>query len=147
MNLYRKTAVVAASLALAWSAPGVAQNSPFTPGDYVDVASVTIDDGHGLEYANFLSSTWKGRQEFAKKQGWISSYEILENVNARAGEPDIILVTRFHSMPGAAEDEKRADAMRAFSQQTDAQMQAASGDRAKYRHTISSQLWRELKFK
>lgn len=147
MNLYRKTAVVAASLALAWSAPGVAQNNPFTPGDYVDVASVTIDDGHGLEYANFLSSTWKARQEFAKKQGWISSYEILENVNARAGEPDIILVTRFHSMPGAAEDEKRADAMRAFSQQTDVQMQAASGDRAKYRHTISSQLWRELKFK
>lgn len=147
MNSYRKTAIVAASLALAWSMPGAAQNNPFTSGDYVDVASVTIDDGHGLEYAKFLSSTWKARQDFAKKQGWITSYEILANVNARAGEPDLILVTRFKSMPDAAETEKRADAMRAFSQQTDAQMQAASGERAKYRRTIGTQLWQELKFK
>ena len=43
MNAYRKAAVLAASLALAWSVPGMAQTDPFVPGDYVEVSSVTID--------------------------------------------------------------------------------------------------------
>ena len=147
MNAYRKAAVMAASLALAWSVPGMAQNSPFVPGDYVEVASITINDGHNLDYETFLASTWRARQEFAKKQGWIDSYEVLANVNGRAGEPDLILVTRFKSMPDSAELTRRDDAMRAYNKQTDAQMQAASGDRAKYRHRVGTQLWQEMKFK
>ena len=147
MKAYRKAAMAAASLALAWSVPGMAQNSPFVPGNYVEVSSVTVDDGHGLDYANFLASTWRTRQEFAKKQGWIDSYEVLANVNARAGEPDLILVARYKSLPDAAEQMRRDDAARAFDKQTDAQMQAASGDRAKYRHLVGTQLWQELKFK
>ena len=147
MNAYRKAAVMVASLTLAWSVPGMAQTDPFVPGDYVEVSSVTIDDGHGLEYAQFLAGQWRDRQEFAKKQGWIDGYEVLANVNARHGEPDLILVVRYKSLPDAAEQMKRDDAMRAYSKQTDAQMQAASGDRAKYRHLVGSQLWQELKFK
>ena len=147
MKAYRKAAVMAASLALAWSVPGMAQTSPFVPGDYVEVSSISVDDGHGLEYAQFLASQWRGRQDFAVKQGWIDSYEVLGNVNSRAGEPDLILVVRYKSMPSAAEQMKRDDAMRAYNKQTDAQMDAASGDRAKYRHQMGSQLWQELKFK
>ena len=147
MNAYRKAAVMAASLALAWSIPGLAQNDPFVPGGYVEVSSIKIDDGHSLDYAQFLASEWRGRQEFAKKQGWIDSYEVLANVNARAGEPDLILVTRYKSSPDAAEQLRRDDAMRSYNKQTDAQMQAASGGRAKYRHLVGSQLWQELKFK
>ncbi|MFM6832776.1 MAG: hypothetical protein ACKOVA_20930, partial [Novosphingobium sp.] len=79
MNAYRKAAVMAASLALAWSMPGMAQNYPLVPGEYVEVSSVTIDDGHGLDYAQFLAGQWRDRQEFAKKQGWIDSYEVLGN--------------------------------------------------------------------
>ena len=147
MNAYRKAAVMAASLALAWSVPGMAQSDPFVPGDYVQVSSITVDDGHGLDYAQFLASEWRGRQEFARKQGWIDSYEVLANVNARAGEPDLILVTRYKSLPDAAEQMRRDDAMRAYNKKTDAQMDAASGERAKYRHLAGSQLWQELKFK
>jgi hypothetical protein len=120
---------------------------PCGPGDYVEVSSVTIDDGHGLDYAQFLANDWRGRQEFAKKQGWIDSYEVLANVHKRNGEPDLILVIRYKSLPDAAEQLKRDDAMRAYSKQTDAQMEAASGDRAKYRHLVGSELWQELKFK
>ena len=147
MKAYRKAAIVAASLALAWSVPGMAQNSPFVPGHYVAVSSITVDDGRGLDYENFLAATWRDRQEFAKKQGWIDSYEVLANVNARAGEPDLILVTRFKSMPDSAEQMRRDDAMRNYSKQTDAQMEAASGDRAKYRRQVGTQLWQEMKFK
>ncbi len=147
MKAYRKAALMAASLALAWSVPGMAQDDPFVPGEYVAVSSISVDDGHDLEYANFLASQWRGRQEYAKKQGWISSYEVLGNVFNRAGEPDLILVVRYKSLPDAAEQMRRDAAMRTFNQQTDAQMAAASGSRAKYRHQMGTQLWQEMKFK
>ena len=147
MNAYRKAAVMAASMALAWSMPGAAQDNPMVPGEYVEVSSISIDDGHGLEYANFLASQWRARQEYAKKQGWISSYEVLGNVFNRHGEPDLLLVVRYKSLPDSAEQLRRDAAMRTFNQQTDAQMAAASGDRAKYRRQMGTQLWQEVKFK
>lgn len=129
------------------SAPAVAQNSPFTPGDYEEVSMIDITDGGGLEYANFLASTWRKNQEFAKSKGWITGYSVLANYNARPGEPDLYLVVSFSSMPDAAEDEKRAAAYREFMKATDAQLEAASGDRAKYRTVMGSFLLRQLKFK
>ena len=45
----------AAALGLALATPAVAQNSPFIGGDYVEVTGVSIDDGHGLDYAQFLA--------------------------------------------------------------------------------------------
>ena len=147
MNAYRKAAVMAASMALAWSMPGAAQDNPMVPGEYVAVSSISIDDGHELEYANFLASQWRARQEYAKKQGWISGYEVLSNVFNRPGEPDLLLVVRYKSLPDSAEQLRRDAAMRTFNQQTDAQMAAASGDRAKYRRQMGTQLWQEVKFK
>ena len=147
MNAYRKAAVMAASVALAWSMPGAAQDNPMVPGEYVAVSSISIDDGHELEYANFLASQWRARQEYAKKQGWISGYEVLSNVFNRPGEPDLLLVVRYKSLPDSAEQLRRDAAMRTFNQQTDAQMAAASGDRAKYRRQMGTQLWQEVKFK
>lgn len=146
MNTYRKAAVLAASLVLAWAAPVSAQNYPLDPGDYVEVGAITIDDGHSLDYANFLAGQWRERQEFAKSQGWISSYEVMQNVNPRHGEPDIILITRFKSMPDAAEQKRREAVMRDHAKQSDAQMDAASGERAKYRHVMGSTLWQALIF-
>ena len=147
MNAYRKAAVMAASLALAWSVPGIAQTNPFTGGDYVSVASITIDDGHFGDYAAYLATKWRDQQEFAKAQGWITSYEVLSNENKRKGEPDLILVTRFHNTPDGAEGERRSKLYLEHVKATDAQMDAASGERAKYRHVDGSQLWQELKFK
>mgnify|MGYP000302351278 CR=1 FL=1 len=116
-------------------------------GEYVEVGSISIDDGHDLDYANFLAGQWRGRQEFAKQKGWITGYEVLANVNRRPGEPDLILVTRFKSIPDAAEQLRRDGEMREYTKQTDAQMAAASGERAKYRHQLGSQLWQVLNFK
>ena len=124
-----------------------AQNNPMTGGDYVEVSSVSIDDGHFGDYANFLADTWRKRQEFAKKQGWITGYEVMANVNKRAGEPDLILVIRMPAIASGAEDEKRGAAMRDFAKQTDTQMEAASAERAKYRHVTGSTLWQVMNFK
>ncbi len=70
----------------------------------------------------------------------------MQNVNPRPGEPDLILVTRFKTIPDAAEQKRREAVMRDHSKQTDAQMSAASGERAKYRHVMGSTLWQALVF-
>ena len=140
-------ALVAVPLMLSVSTPAAGQNSPFTPGDYEDVGMIDVSDGGGYEYAMFLANTWRKNQEFAKSKGWITGYQVLANVHARPGEPDIYLVTSFTTLPDAAEEEKRAIAYREFMKQTDAQMEAASGDRAKYRTVMGSFLLRQLNFK
>lgn len=137
----------ASPFAIAMSSPAGAQNSPFTPGDYEEVGMIDVSDGGGLEYANFLATTWKKNQEYAKSKGWITGYQVLANVNPRPGEPDLYLVTSFSSLPDAAEDEKRNAAYREFMKQSDAQLEAASGDRTKYRTVMGSFLLRQLKFK
>ena len=140
-------AMLATPLAIAFTAPAAAQNYPMTPGDYEEVAMIDISDGGGFEYANYLATQWKKNQEFAKSKGWITGYQVLANVHPRPGEPDLYLVTSFSSMPDANEDEKRNAAYREFMKQNDAQMDAASGDRAKFRTVMGSFMLRQLNFK
>jgi hypothetical protein len=147
MKLMLKAAALAATLSFACATPAMAQSNPMVGGDLVEVSSITIDDGHGLDYAKHLAGMWRQQQEYAKSQGWITGYEVLANVNKRPGEPDVILVVRFKSIPDAAEDERRAKQFRDNVKQTDAQMQAASGERAKYRKVLGSQLWQVLNFR
>ena len=59
MNVLRRAAILAASASLAFAAPAFAQNYPLAPGEFVSVTMITIDDGHGLDYAQFLSGQWK----------------------------------------------------------------------------------------
>ena len=124
--------IAAGALALGLFTAGAtgahAQNFPMTSGDYVEISEITIE-------------------EFAKSQGWITGYEVLANVNKRAGEADLYLLVRMKSLPDAAESAKREDVARAHVKMTDAQMEASSGDRAKYRHVIGSQLLQVLNFK
>ena len=148
MRTLRLAAFAAVTLAFAAPLPAAAQNNdPFMGGDYVSVTGVSIDDGHYMDYASFLSGFYKAQEDFAVKQGWQTSYEILSNVNRRKGEPDLYLVRRFKSMPDGAEGERRAAMIRAQVKMDDAQMEAASGDRAKFRHKDSEMLLRELKWR
>jgi hypothetical protein len=137
----------AAALGLALATPAVAQNFPLIGGDYVEVTAVTIDDGHSLDYAQFLAGYWKSQEEYAKSQGWTTGFEILSNVDKRKGEPDLYLVRRFKNFADGAEGERRAAMVREHVKQSDAQMEAASGDRAKYRHIDGTQLLQVLTFK
>lgn len=148
MKTLNKLMICAASCALAWSAPALAQDAwPMEDGDYVEVSSIKIDDGHALDYANHLSGMWRKGQDFAKAQGWITGYEILVNVNPRENEPDVYLITRFARFADQAEGRRRDAAYRAHMQRTEAQMQAESGERAKYRHLAGSMLLREQRWK
>jgi hypothetical protein len=124
-----------------------ADEYPLVSGDYVQVDSISIEDGHDLDYAKHLASIWRKTEEYALKQGWITGYEILSNEYKRPGEPDLYLVTRFAHFVDQAEGEKREKAFQTYFQTTIAQQEAQSGDRSKYRHQMGSTLLRVLKFR
>ena len=139
---------VLAAVTLAFASPALAQNNdPFIGGDYVTVTGISIDDGHYMDYATFLSGYWKAQEDFAVKQGWSTGYEILANVNARKGEPDLYLMRRFKNIPDGVEGERRAEMIRKQVKQDDAQMEAASGERAKFRHVDSEMLLQRLEWR
>lgn len=147
MSMKPFAALAALSLAVMPFAVAHADEYPLISGDYVQVDSIAIDDGHDLDYAKHLAGIWRKTEEFALKQGWITGYEILSNENKRPGEPDLYLVTRFARFADTAEGEKREKAFQAYFQTTIAQEQAQSGDRAKYRHQMGSMLLRVQKFR
>ena len=139
------TALAAATFAFA--APAAAQSAwPVDPGDYVEMGMIKVDDGHGLDYANYLADGWRKAQDFAKAQGWITDYQIWTNVNPRDGEADVYLVTWFPDFADAAEDLRRNDAYLAHMKKTETQLQAESGKRATYRKQMGSMLFRMQKW-
>ncbi len=146
MKNVRLAAFAAATLMLS-AVPAAAQNDPFMGGDYVSITSVSIDDGHFLDYATFLSGFYKDQEDYAVKQGWQTSWEILSNVYGRKGEPDLYLVRRFKNIPDGAEGERRAAMIRQNVKMDDKQMEMASGDRAKFRHVEGTMLLQELKWR
>lgn len=147
MKAIRRAAILAASLSIAFALPSAAQEVPLTAGDYVEVTTVTIDDGHNLDYAKFLAGAWRTQQDFMKAQGWITGYEILANVHKRPGEADLYLVQRSKGIPDAAEIERRNQVMRDKMKMTDAEMEASSGERAKFRHVTGTSLMQVLNFR
>jgi len=146
MKPYLMAAALAATTLVA-AVPAQAQNYPFEPGGLMEVTEITIEDGGDFAYADFLAKTWRKNQEFAKSQGWITDYRVWSNVFKRDGEPDLFLVVTYPDMPDAAESTRRREAFRAFMKQTDAELAAASGARAKIRHVGGTMLLSEMRFK
>ena len=107
-------------------------------------AVIVLTHSHALDYANHLAGLWRKGQDYAMQQGWITGYEILTNENPRDGEPDVYLLTRFTSFADTAEGERRNAMYLKHMASTEAQMQSASGDRAKYRKQMSSMLLRRV---
>lgn len=142
-----KTIVLLCALALSSASPALAQDYPLVGGDYVSISMISVDDGHDLEYANHLAGMWRKGQDYAVKQGWITGYEIQTNEYKRPGEPDIFLVTRFAKFTDPAQEDAREKAYNTYMNATAAQMQTASGERAKYRKVMGGMLLRAWKWK
>jgi hypothetical protein len=138
-------ATMAVTISLAAPVPAMAQEFPLVAGEYTDMSAITIKDGGGMAYAEFLASEWVANQEFAKSQGWISDYKIYANVDARDGEPDLYLTVTYPSVPDAAENERRGAAYRAWRSKTDAQLEAESSDRAEFRTQRGSMMLQEYR--
>ncbi|MFL6734923.1 MAG: hypothetical protein ACJ8EY_09520 [Sphingomicrobium sp.] len=103
-----KTMLVAIGAAAMVSAvPAAAQDFPLKGGNYWNVAEITIEDGHFGDYADFLAGTRRTNLDFSRSKGWIKDSYVLANVNKRAGEPDLYLVTITDHLTTPAEDEAR----------------------------------------
>lgn len=140
----RKLALAALGAAtIAFTVPAVSQELPVRSGDYWDVASISVDDGHFPDYVDFLAGEFRKRNEFSKSKGWIKDYKILANVNPRDGEPDLYLVTVFDHMTTPAEDIQREKEMNTFMAQTTRQGAAGSAHRATYRKLRGDMLLQE----
>ena len=140
----RKLALAAlAAATIAFTVPAVSQELPVRSGDYWDVASISVDDGHFPDYVDFLAGEFRKRNEFSKSKGWIKDYKILANVNPRDGEPDLCLVTVFDHMTTPAEDIQREKEMNTFMAQTTRQGAAGSAHRATYRKLRGDMLLQE----
>jgi hypothetical protein len=128
------------------SVPAVAQDLPLVGGDYWDVTSVKIDDGHFGDYADFLAGRFRSDNEYAKSKGWIKAYYIFSNVNNRADEPDLYLVTVSDHVPTPAEQIARNKDINAHNASSDRKEIAGSGQRATYRHITADMLLQQLVF-
>jgi hypothetical protein len=124
--------------------PAVAQDVPLVGGDYWDVQSITIDDGHFADYADFLVSDSRKQNEYAKSKGWIKAYYILSNNNPRKDEPDLYLVTVSDRIATPAEAIARNKELNAYLQSDDRKQLAGSGHRATYRHLTGDILLQQL---
>ncbi len=135
--------LVTAPLALPSAAS--AQEWPMVDGEYSVLSGIYVKDGGSLKYAEYLASQWVKDQEFAKSQGWISSYKMFSSVNRREGEPNVYLMVTFPSMPDAAESERRYEAYDAWAKKSISQQVAASGNRAEFRTVQGSMMLQEFK--
>lgn len=144
-----KTILAASAIAMAaptiWAAPAMAEDFPLIAGSYTEMSGIFVQDGGSLAYAQFLAGQWKKEQEFAKSKGWISGYHIYQNVNARDGEPNLYLATTFPRIVDAVEGERRNKEYEAWDRSTNAERDAASSNRAKFRTLKGSMMLVELK--
>ena len=72
---------------------------------------------------------------------------MLQNVHKRPGEPDLYLIRRYKNLVDGAEFDCRAALVRDKVKMTEAQMQSASGDRAKFRQVQGTTLMQALKLR
>lgn len=143
--MLRNLLIGAAALAAAtMSAPAVAQQSSMKPGAMWTAARIAVEEGQMQNYMDFLTKTWMANQEYSRSQGWLLDYHVLQSINPRDGEPNIVLITRFADMPTAAEAARRGDILDKRMNQDDHTAAAASGERNKMRKLMGSVLYREM---
>ena len=140
----RKLLLGIAALSLVAGAPAAAQQSALKAGPMWTAARISVEDGQMQNYMDYLNKTWTESQAFAKSQGWLLDYYVLQSVNPRDGEPNIVLLTRYSDYPTAAESERRNVLMNQHMSQDDHSAAAASGVRNAMRHQMGSVLYREM---
>jgi hypothetical protein len=132
---------------IVFAGPATAQDYPLKGGNYWNVAEITIDDGHFGDYADHLAGAYRKSMDFSKSKGWMKSSFILSNVNKRANEPDLYLVTITDHLTTPAEDEAREKELNAYLATTARDQDKQSGARAKYRKLGGSMLLQEMLYK
>lgn len=139
----KTTLIGLAAFALTCGSPAAAQQSAMKDGALWQAARIAVEEGQMENYLDYLAKTWTANQDYAKSQGWLLDYHVLQSINPRDGEPNIILITSFADMPSAAETERRNEIINKRMNQDDHSAAAASGQRNAMRKLMGSVLYRE----
>jgi hypothetical protein len=138
--LFGGTALIAATLA----APALAQESSYKPGTVWEAGRIDVLPGQFENYMDYLATTWKKIQEMGKAEGVIISYHVLSTNNARAGEPDLILLVEYKDYMNTAQQEAMRKKVNAMLSQDDRRASAAAAERGKMREPMGSIEYQEL---
>jgi hypothetical protein len=114
----------------------------------ISVTAIHVDPNHIDDYLTGLKKIWAPGEDYAKKTGQISGYEILVNVNAAGTGPNVLLVEHLPSFavldPNKKRDLDALKAMEAVAPKATQETAVAGFD--KYRTFVGSELWQPVEF-
>lgn len=137
------TLLVAAALAT----PAAAQESSYKPGTVWQAGRIDVLPGQFENYMDWLATQWKKIQELGKAEGIVVDYHVLATNNARAGEPDLILIVEYKDYLTTAQQEAFNKKVNALMSQDDRAAGAAAAARGKMREPMGSTEYQELVLK
>lgn len=138
-------ALVAALVCVPMVAAGAAP--PFSQGTVWSVTEIKVKDGHFTDYVKWLANVWKPQEEALERGGYIIGYKVLSTVDARTGEPNLLLCQEYKNM--AAFDVPVAKMYAFAAKQFGSVANANKGEisRRSIRKVMGSVLYREIVLK
>jgi hypothetical protein len=144
MNMVKSVMAGAMMVAAGLATPAMAQESSYKPGTVWEAGRIDVLPGQFENYMDYLATTWKKVQELGKAEGVVVSYHVLATNNARAGEPDLILVVEYKDFQTTAQQEAMRKKVNALLAQDNRAADSASGGRGKMREQLGSTEYQEL---
>jgi hypothetical protein len=140
-------AATAFMMALAAPTAGQAQESSYKPGTVWEASRIDVLPGQFETYLDYLATIWKKNQELAKAEGIVLEYHVLATNNARAGEPDLILIVEYKDYQTTAQQEAFQKKVNAAMAMDNRKQAAANGARGAMRELMGSTEYQELVLK
>lgn len=140
-SLYAGVAMLAAA---ALVVPAVAQESSYKPGTVWVASRIDVLPGQSENYMDYLAKTWKKIQELGKAEGIVVEYHVLATMNARADEPDLILIVEYKDFQSTAQRMAFNEKVNAMLAQDRRSAATANGEREKMREGMGSTEYQEL---
>ena len=144
MKMMKSLFVGAAMMAAMLATPAMAQESSYRPGTVWEASRIDVLPGQFENYMDYLATTWKKIQEMGKAEGVVVEYHVLQTNNARAGEPDLILIIEYKDYQTTAQQEAIQKKVNAALAQDNRKAAAAMGERTKMRELMGSTEYQEL---
>jgi len=139
--------LLAAATLAATATPVRAADPPFSNGPVWSVTQVKIKDGRFDDYVKWLASVWKPQEQALQKGGYIIGFKVLNTVDARTGDPDLLLCEEYKDM--AAFDVPVAKMYAFMAKQYGSLAKANQGEiaRGSIRTIMGNALYREIELK
>ena len=148
MKILNRFAACAALTALACtSLVAVADDRGYTEGVIVNVARIRTVDGKFDDYMRWLGTTWKQRQETAKKAGHLLSYEVIAVEPRSPDDADLLLVTRYKNWAALDGSNDKSDLVTKQMGSTVAADNKAQAERSSIRRVLGSSTMQVLDLK